>query len=104
MGNRDETPIACTLQPGDYQQRLALIAEVARSGLLATSRRDLRLELRYALHMADRVRELVDKEQVCCAFLDFELTQTGEDVRLAITVPERARDVADALFEPFVTR
>ena len=45
---------------------------------------------------------MVGKEQVCCAFLNFELTETGEEVRLTITVPERAREVADALFEQFV--
>ena len=45
---------------------------------------------------------MVGKEQVCCAFLNFELIETGEEVRLTITVPERAREVADALFEQFV--
>ena len=39
---------------------------------------------------------------MCCAFLSFELTETGEEVRLTITVPERRGEVADALFEQFV--
>jgi hypothetical protein len=95
-------PIACTLQPGDYRERLAWIAELARDGLLGVSRDDLRLELNYAPHVTDRVREMVGKEQSCCAFLDFELAESGAGVRLTITAPERARDVADALFEQFV--
>jgi hypothetical protein len=102
MDSRGDGPIACTLQPGDYQQRLAWIADVARDGLLGVSREDLRLELRYAPSVADRVREMVGKEQECCAFLNFDLSETDEDVRLTITAPERTRDVADALFEQFV--
>jgi len=94
--------IACTLQPGDYKERLAWIAELARDGLLGMSRQDLRLELRYAPNVADRVREMVAKEQRCCAFLNFELAETDQDVRVTITAPERARDVADVLFEQFV--
>jgi hypothetical protein len=104
METRGEAPIACTLGPGDYQERLAWIAELARDGLLGINRDDLRLELRYARNVADRVREMVVKEQACCAFLDFELSESDESVRLTITAPERARDVADALFEHFVTR
>jgi GNAT superfamily N-acetyltransferase len=45
MDDRDEAPIACTLQAGDYQERLAWIADLARDGLLDASREDLRLEL-----------------------------------------------------------
>jgi hypothetical protein len=102
MDSRDGAPIACTLQPGDYRERLAWIANLAREGLLGTKRDDLRLELRYAPNVRNRVREMVDKEQECCAFLNFDVSKTDEDVRLTITAPERARDVADALFEQFV--
>ncbi len=102
MDSGSGAPIACTLQPGDYRERLAWIAELARDGLLDVSRDDLRLELRYAPHVAGRVREMVGKEQGCCAFLDFELAETDAGVRLTITAPERARDLADALFEQFV--
>lgn len=101
MDSRGDAPIACTLQAGDYKDRLALIAEVARDGLLGVRRKDLQLELSYASSVANRVREMVGKEQACCAFLTFELSETDEGVRLTITAPERARDVADALFEQF---
>ena len=102
MSERGELPIACTLQGTSSQERLAWIEELARDGLRAVTRDDLRLELSYTADVAGRVREMVGKEQVCCAFLNFELTETGEDVRLTITAPERVREVADALFEPFV--
>jgi hypothetical protein len=102
MDSRGGAPIACTLQAGSYQERLTWLAQLARDGLLGMSRDDLRLELRYAPNVADRVRDMVAKEQECCAFLNFELSENGEDVRLTITVPERARDVADAIFDQFV--
>jgi hypothetical protein len=102
MDRRDEAPIACTLQPGGYRERLAWIAELAREGLLDVSREDLRLELKYASSVAGRVREMVRKEQQCCAFLNFALSEIDQGVRLTITAPERARDVADALFDQFV--
>ena len=78
---------------------------VARIGLpnvlpLSRERRSHCLnQLTYARSVADRVREMVRKEQRCCAFLNFDLSEIDEGVRLAITAPERARDVADALFE-----
>jgi hypothetical protein len=102
VDDRDEAPIACTLQPADYKDRLAWIAELARDGLLGASREDLRFDLKYSASVADRVRELVRREQQCCAFLNFELSEVDEGVHLTITAPERARDVADALFEQFV--
>jgi hypothetical protein len=102
MDSRSGVPLACTLHPGSYQGRLAWLAQLAREGLLGMSRDDLRLELKYAPNVADRVRDMVAKEQECCAFLNFELSETGGEVRLTITAPERAREVADALFEQFV--
>jgi hypothetical protein len=102
MDSRDGLPIACTLQSGSYQKRRAWIEALARDGLRGVSREDLRIELRYALDVATRVREMVAAEQECCGFLSFELTETEEDVRLTITAPDRARDVADVLFEQFV--
>jgi hypothetical protein len=102
MDRGDDAPIACTLQPGDHQARLAWIAELAREGLLDVSRDDLRLELKYAASVAGRVREMVRKEQQCCAFLRFDLSDIDEGVRLTITAPERTREVADALFEQFL--
>jgi hypothetical protein len=102
MDRPDDAPIACTLQPGDYKERLAWIAELAREGLIDVSQEDLRLALTYAPSVASRVREMVRKERQCCAFLNFDLADIDEGVRLTITAPERAREVADALFEQFL--
>ena len=102
MNQHDEPPIACTLQGGSYQERLAWIADLARDGLRSHARQDLMLDLRYAQEVAARVQEMVRKEEECCAFLTFVLTEADDEVRLTITAPERAREVADGLFEQFV--
>lgn len=103
MTERDHAPIACTLYGRSYQERLKWLADLARDGLRSHSRRDLVLDLRYTPEVADRVRDLVRMEGDCCAFLDFELTETSDEVRLTITAPERAREVASELFDEFVS-
>jgi hypothetical protein len=97
----EQAPIACTLESGDFRQRLAWIAELNRDALRAQRRDGLRLELTYAPTALDRVREMVAREQDCCAFLTFDLQEEPDTVRLVIEAPENARDALDAVFEPF---
>jgi hypothetical protein len=97
MRTPNTPPIACTLAPGDYHARLAWIAELARDALLGFERRELVLELRFALEAADRVREMVRKEQACCGFLTFELEETPREIRLTIRAPEEARGALKVL-------
>jgi hypothetical protein len=96
-------PIACTLGAGAYQERLAWLAELNRSALRGVYREGARLILTYDSIAAARVREMIRREQECCAFLQFELDEGENDLTLAITAPEAARDMLDALFDPFLT-
>ena len=98
----EPSPIACTLTPGAYKDRLAWIAALNRDALRKHARRDLVLELSYAPEARERVREMVRNEQRCCAFLGFELHEGTNEVYLTVTAPETAREAADALFEPFI--
>jgi hypothetical protein len=84
------------------KDRLASIAALNRDALQNYERRDLVVELKYALEAHERVHEVVRNEQTCCAFLSFELHETGSQIVLTITAPESAREAADALFEQFV--
>jgi hypothetical protein len=52
-----ETPIACTLNVGDYKERFAQIAELARDALRGYEREGLLLRLRYEATAADLVKE-----------------------------------------------
>lgn len=98
----DSPSIACTLTPGDYKARLGSIAALAREALRSHTRGDLELELVYAANAAERVREMVRKEQDCCAFLTFDLVERADEIRLTIKAPERAREAADMLFGQFL--
>jgi hypothetical protein len=98
-----EAPIACTLSAGDYKERLAQIAELARDALRSYERQGLVLRLCYSAAAADRVREMVRRERDCCAFLTFELREEGEKILVTISAPEEARIAAEAMFDQFVT-
>jgi hypothetical protein len=94
-------PIACTLTPGDFKERIAWIRVVAREALLSVCREPLALHLTYDAAAADRVREMVGKEQACCAFLRFDLREDVRGVHLSITAPPDAREAANELFAHF---
>ena len=97
----DPPPIACTLGASDFRDRLAWIAELNATALRGAQRRDLQLELTYAPEALARVRDLVAREQACCAFLIFDVEATATEVRLIITAPEAAREAAETVFAPF---
>lgn len=96
----NDIPIACTLSASDYRRRLAEIAALSRDALRHVQRRGLTLDLRYAPEAVARVRQLVEQERACCAFLQFELQEDAQEVRLLVTVPPAAADaVPDLLAE-----
>lgn len=96
-----DTPIACTLDASDFKARTGQIEELASRHLRDVVRGPLSIELTYAPEALPELRDLVQKEQECCAFLDFDLRDDRDAVRLKITAPERARDAVDTLFAHF---
>lgn len=95
-------PIACTLQIGELRERLEWIAQLNRAALLDGRREGLRFILTYRPDHAERVREMVRREQQCCAFLGFDLEEEEKSVTLVIEAPRDAADALDAIFEPFL--
>ncbi len=95
-------PIACTLTGQDFGGRLAQIAALNSDALRSHTRDGLRLTLTYDLAVSDRVRALMAQEQECCAFLVFHLAEAGDAVVLTITAPDAAREMAEAVFAPFL--
>ena len=98
---KSSQPIACTLTGARLQNRIDWIARIARDALRSHERDDLTLRLRYAPDAVDSVRRMVREEQVCCAFLEFELQERPGELLVTINAPEAARDLADELFAHF---
>jgi hypothetical protein len=97
-----ELPIACTLSPDGMTARMALIDALAADGLLdrTPTAAGMRVRLRDTPDVEQRIRELVDAESACCAFLDFTLGREGGDLVLDITGPQNARPVIEMFFAP----
>lgn len=100
--NSPAPPISCTLTGKNLRDRLAAILALTHDALQGFERRGLVLDLSFAGSAAERVREMVRMEKDCCGFLNFDLREVEQEVRLTIRAPEEARDAADFLFEQFV--
>lgn len=95
-------PIACTLASPEIEARLEWIAQLNAEALRDHHRNDLRLELIYASDGVERVREMVERERLCCAFLNFTIQEGQDFVTVTIEVPEEGRAVARLVFESFL--
>ncbi|MGO7134920.1 hypothetical protein [Rhizobium leguminosarum] len=98
---KQEAPIACTLDANEFKARTELIRTLTSRHLRQATRTALRLNLTYAPESLSEVRELVRKEQACCAFLTFDLRHDATGVFVNITAPQAAAAAADDLFAHF---
>ena len=101
MSTLEAAPVACSLTPQDYRQRIARMRDLTRDALLNHEREDLTLRLYYASHARSRVAAMVRDEEKCCAFMTFDIREDGVDVIVTIKAPEEARESADMIFEQF---
>ena len=97
-----EAPLACSLSATDYTNRLAWITALNTASLRSNRRVGGRLTLVYAADAVVPVRELVRREQECCAFLRFTVTTSEDAVSLDVRVPDTAVDAAGDLLAPFL--
>ena len=93
-------PIACTMHPNEYAGRL----EDFRQGVFAhLVGMELPEPTRLRLLLAgdadpEAVRELLVREQGCCAFFRFTLTVDAGGTALEVRAPELAADMITDLF------
>ncbi len=101
----DQTPaIACTLQPGDFKDRLKWIAVLNAKHLIAQSRQGRILTLTFDTAGREAVQELARREQSCCAFLKFDTAEAEDKVTITITAPVDIADALDEVFAPFLSQ
>ena len=92
-------PIACSLHPNQFAGRLDDFDRAVFSHLFRMERPEparLRLVLTSAADPV-AVRELLAREQACCAFLSFTLTPGDGRLTADLEVPAEAAPTLDAL-------
>jgi hypothetical protein len=94
-----EGPIVCTLHPNDYAGRLAAFRRSVFGRLTGMERPGpTRLRLLLAAGTdPEAVRELLVREQACCAFLGFTLTAGDDRLVADLQVPPEAAPALDGL-------
>jgi hypothetical protein len=92
-------PIACTLSPNDYAGRLADFRRSVFAHLVGLERPEpTRLRLLLAAGTdPEAVRELLVREQGCCAFLGFTITAGGGRLVAELHVPADAAAALDGI-------
>ncbi len=90
---------ACTLPTAERPLRStefdALFAAAVRR--VEQRGRDIRLHLRGEPGLADRVRDLTERETQCCSFFTFGVAGTDLDLTLDIAVPPARQEILEAL-------
>jgi MerR family transcriptional regulator, copper efflux regulator len=83
--------VSCSLDATGQKQRLAdwssLLAEAARREETADG---LRYSFVAGNDLESRLRTLVAAERACCAFLDFSVLRTGDEIEMTLTAPPDA--------------
>lgn len=102
MSAIEAPPIACTLGSGEMAPRLARIRQLTQAHLRSHLLEGNSLRLTYAGAAAAEVEYIVGLERKCCAFLNFNLRRSGDDVELIIIGPEQAGSDAQWLFSQFL--
>lgn len=99
----DQDPVACSLEAGALEQRLAAIAEIGADSLISRQAEDGRHLLCFPADAETRRRleELIAAEAECCSFLDLSLDQEAGDLVLSIAAPRDAQALADGLAGAF---
>ena len=99
-----ETPLACSLDTSQLEERLAAIREVGAHSLTAHTIEGNRHILRFrgSRKTRRRLEEIVAGEARCCSFLDLSLHDEGKDLVLSIAAPEDAKELGDRLANSFI--
>jgi hypothetical protein len=94
-----EIPIMCTLSPDRMVRRLTELEGLFAEGLTGVERAPLRLRLTFDAD-ADReavIRDLLAREQRCCAFLGFSFERAAAGLVVEVTAPQDAGPTLDGM-------
>lgn len=90
---------ACTMPTGDRPLRLAEFDDLFATAVRGVERRgsDVRMHLVGSEGLADRVRDLTERETSCCSFFTFAIEGSDHDLTLDISVPPDRLQIIEAL-------
>jgi hypothetical protein len=93
------TTDACTMPTAERPLRLAEFDDLFTTTVRAVERRGtgVRVRLTGDDGLADRVRDLTNRETSCCSFFTFTIDGTDADLTLNISVPPARQEILDAL-------
>ncbi len=96
--------IACSLTDSELKARRRYVRTRLKPHikLLKQGARELTLNFAPPIRLTD-VEEFVQLENQCCAFLDFQILQTGDTVTLNINGPEGSEAVVAMFAEEAIT-
>jgi hypothetical protein len=97
------TPIACSLDAGELEQRLAAIRNIGAESLISREADGGRQLLRFRAGADTRrqLEEIAAAEAECCAFFDLTLSEKDGDLILSIAAPENAQALGAGLAAAF---
>lgn len=98
-----DLPIACSLDAGALEQRLADVRAVGDEALLGTAP-DGTLRFRATPAIRERLEAILAAEAECCAFLTLDLREKDGELRLTLSAPEGAEPVVAELAGAFAGR
>jgi hypothetical protein len=87
-----ELPLACSLEADELEQRTGRWRQVSRRALIESSLVGGASRLRYraAEGVEAELRQLVELERVCCAFLEFSLRELDGEIVLEVSGPPQS--------------
>lgn len=90
---------ACTLPTAERPLRLAEFDTLFTEAVTGVERagNSARLHLSGDDRLADRVRDLADRESACCSFFTFAIETQPQGLTLHITVPPQRMDILSSL-------
>ncbi|HEX3425731.1 MAG TPA: hypothetical protein VHT30_06345 [Acidimicrobiales bacterium] len=95
-------PIACSLDAGDAQARVAEWRQAIATDveLIESSNNRVRLQLRPGDEALLRIVDLAEREQKCCAFFGFRVQLEHGQRWLEVVAPDEGAEALAGLFFP----
>ncbi len=103
IGPLNDLPIACTLTPDAGKVQVEKWQTFNADYGLTTERTDGRITIHYAKvdDSIRRLRELIETESACCAFVTWDIDDTHHDLRLIVTgSPDQLAALTSARQQP----